>query len=295
MKVQYTRKSVVPYLLIAPCIIFLFLTLLFPLFQAIRYSFYNIQLIYNVFSWVGIYNYLQCWQSQDFQRAVWLTIYFCVFSLALELFLAYPIAYILTYSFKGRGIVRTLLILPWAVPTVVNGVMWKTIYDANYGLLNGILYRIGVINTYIPWLTSPSSAMLCVIIADVWKMTPFCVLLLLAGLQSISKEIREAAQLDGAGVLQYHLYVVLPLLRTTLLVLILLRTIDIFKAFDIFYVLTKGGPAGKTTVLGYLVYKEAFEFLRLGRASAIAVNIGLLVTVLGVLYYKLLKPQEKLF
>jgi len=285
-------QAILGYLLILPAVGVVGATLFFPIVRALVTSFYDVDLIRRTVIFKGFANYVLLARSAEFWWAALRTAYFSIVSIAIELLLGYFIATLLNRPFKGRGIIRTIMILPWAVPTVVNGVIWKWIYNPNFGALNGLLYQLGFIDQYIPWLNNPFRAMNLVIIADVWKMTPFCALLLLAALQTIPRDIIEASRIDGAGTARIHLRIILPLLKPMILVILVVRTIDTFRVFDIIYVLTRGGPAGGTTVLGYLVYKEAFEFLRLGTGAAISVSITLLVAALGVLYYKwFYKPE----
>jgi len=294
MRIKKRRigEALFGYSLALPALLAVGVILFWPIVHTLRLSFYDVNLIKGMTRFVAFRNFISLVKSADFRLAIGRTAYFSLVSILIELVLAYLIANLLNKNFRGRGILRTIVILPWAIPTVVNGVIWKWIYNPSFGALNGLLYQFGFIKEYIPWLTDPFRAMNMVILADVWKMTPFCAILMLAALQTVPRDIVEAAKVDGAGVVRVHFNIILPFLKPMILVILVIRTIDTFRAFDIIYVLTRGGPAGGTTVLGYLVYKEAFEFLRFGSASAISVVIALFVGVLAMVYYKSLHTQE---
>jgi ABC-type sugar transport system permease subunit len=162
--------------------------------------------------------------------------------------------------------------------------MWKWIFNANYGAFNAFLKQIGLIDSYRGWLTRPWSAMHCVIVADVWKITPLVALLLLAGLQTIPREMYEAATVDGASWWRSLFSITLPLLKPTLTVVLVMRTLDAFRVFDIVYIMTSGGPANATKVISFMTYQEAFKFLNFGRGSALAYLITLIVALLAYIY-----------
>jgi ABC-type sugar transport system permease subunit len=190
---------------------------------------------------------------------------------------------------------RALILIPWAIPTVVNGTIWKYIFDANYGALSGLLFSLGLIKEYIPFLGSPFLALNSVILADVWNMTPFVALILLAGLQSVPEEVIEAARVDGAESFKILFKIILPLLKPTILVVLILRTLGAFKVFDIIYVLTHGGPANGTKVLSYLTYQESFEFLNFGYGAALSYSITIFTAILAILYLKFLYQEESVY
>jgi multiple sugar transport system permease protein len=186
-----------------------------------------------------------------------------------------------------------LALLPWAVPSVVNGIMWKWIMNASYGALNGLLYSLGIIKDYIIWLGSPSLALAMVVWADVWKETPFIMLLILAALQTIPKDLYEAARVDGANAIQTFFNVTIPLIRPVLFVAVALRTIWALKSFDLIYTLTSGGPSGGTSVVGYYTYLKSFVNLNLGRGAASAYIMTVVVLVLVVVYQRVLYREVR--
>lgn len=220
------------------------------------------------------------------------TLYFVVVSITVEMLLGLIVATVLHENFKGRAVMRAIILIPWAIPTIVNGVLWRWIYQPNFGALNGLLSQMGLIDNYVNWLARPLLAMNMVIVADAWHMTPFYVLLILAGLQGIPESLYEAARVDGASWLQQLYRITLPLLRPTFLVLLVIRTIETFRVFDIIYALTRGGPGGGTKVLGYYAYEQTFSFLDFGVGSAVSIIITLCVLMLAILYIRLLNRDE---
>jgi ABC-type sugar transport system permease subunit len=201
------------------------------------------------------------------------------------------IALMLDRSFRGRGVARMLALLPWAIPAIVNGIMWKWILNPRYGALNGLLLQLGLIRTpddYVIWLGSPALALLMVVLADVWKETPFVMLLILAALQTVPKDLYAAARVDGAGPVRILFRITLPLISPTLFVAIALRTIWALKSFDLIYTLTAGGPSNGTTVIGYYTYVQSFVSLDLGRGAAAAYLLTFAIMGLVLVYQRLL-------
>jgi ABC-type sugar transport system permease subunit len=173
--------------------------------------------------------------------------------------------------------------------------MWRWIYNADYGALNGLLSQLGLIDKYIPWLTKPELAMNLVILADIWHSVPFIALILQAALATLPADLEEAAAVDGANALQRFLLIRLPLLRPAILVALVIRTVEAFRVFDIIYVITNGGPAFSTVTISYLTYLETFSFGHIGRGSALSFLISLFTLVMAFVYIRILyRPEEKL-
>ncbi|MFN3930012.1 MAG: carbohydrate ABC transporter permease, partial [Thermoflexus sp.] len=210
--------------------------------------------------------------------------------LGIPLSLAF--ALILNRPFPLRGLVRGILIVPWIIPGTVQGLLWSRIYDPHYGALNGLLYQLGIIRDYIPWLLEPQRALLLVALANTWATVPMMTLLYLAGLQGIPEEIYEAAQVDGAGWWERFRYITFPLLMPITLINLILKTIDALTLFDLVYVLTGGGPANATQVIGYELYNAAFQRLEYGYASALAWLIALAAVGLTVIYSRIARVGE---
>ncbi len=226
-------------------------------------------------TFVGLGNYANLLTDAVFWVTIGRTLYFTIVSVGLELVLGLAIAQLIHSHPPGWQFLRTSLIIPWAVPTIVNGTMWRWIYNADYGALNGLLYQLGLIDKYIPWLTQPTTAMNLVILADIWHSVPFIALILQAALATLPADLEEAAAVDGANALQRFLFIRLPLLRPAILVALVIRTVEAFRVFDIIYVITNGGPAFGTVTISYLTYLESFSFGHVGHGSALSFLISL--------------------
>jgi ABC-type sugar transport system permease subunit len=244
---------------------------------------------------VGLGNYTALLRDSVFWITIGRTLYFTLVSVGLELVLGLAIAQLIHSHPPGWQFLRTSLIIPWAVPTIVNGTMWRWIYNADYGALNGLLFQLGLIDKYIPWLTKPEIAMNLVIIADIWHSVPFIALILQAALATLPADLEEAAAVDGANAFQRFLLIRLPLLRPAILVALVIRTVEAFRVFDIIYVITNGGPANATVTISYLTYLEMFSFGHLGRGSALSFLISLFTLIMAFIYIRFLyRPEEKL-
>jgi ABC-type sugar transport system permease subunit len=237
---------------------------------------------------VGLTNYVQALADPAFQQSVKATVIFVATAVTLEITLGLLCALVLNREFRGRNLVRMLALLPWAVPSVVNGIMWKWILNPSYGALNGLLFFLGLIDRYVIWLGNPNSALFMVVLADVWKETPFIMLLFLAALQTIPRDLYEAARVDGASALQALFRITIPLIRPMLFVALALRTIWALKSFDLIYTLTAGGPSGSTSVIGFYTYLKSFVSLEFGRGSAVAYIMTAVVVLLVLLYQRAL-------
>jgi ABC-type sugar transport system permease subunit len=240
---------------------------------------------------VGLANFAEMGQNPQFWAALGRTVYFAATSVLIGAPVALVFALLLNQPFPLRALARALMMIPWAIPHVVNGVIWARIYDANYGVLNGALYQLGLIERYVAWLNNPDYALFLVVMAEVWISTPGLTLLFLAGLQTIPPELYEAAECDGADRWQSFRYVTLPLLKPMGLVVLVLKTISAFGIFDIVYVLTGGGPANSTQVLGYYIYLESFKFLHPGYGAALSYVVAAIILLLVVFYARLIKVE----
>lgn len=229
--------------------------------------------------YTGVHNYTDLARDPDFQAALTRTAYFSVITVLAGVGLALGIAILLSQDFRGRGAARVLLLVPWAVPPVVNGIMWHVIFDGSTGILNALLRGVGLISTNKQWLGTPDSAMNSLIFAELWKLLPFLALLLIAALQGVPRDLYEAARVDGANAWKQFQYITLPNIRSALMFALIVQTMWSIKVFDTIYVLTggSGGPAGGTTTINFFAYLTNFSYLDRGYGAAIAVVIMLLV------------------
>jgi multiple sugar transport system permease protein len=270
-----------------PALFVISVVAVFPVIYVFYLSLYKKILVFNISTFTGLDNYIFLLQDSRFWNALRNTAYFTGVSVALELLLGLSIAVLLNRSFTGKGFMRAVVLIPWAVPTVVSAKMWEWIYNTDFGILN---YIIGA---KINWLGSTFWAIHAAIFMDVWKTTPFVTLLLIAGLQVIPKDLYSAARVDGAGSWYIFRKITLPLLMPVILVVLIFRTLDAFRVFDAIYVLTGGGPANTTETLSIYAYKVLFQLLRFGYGSTLAVVVFLCVGLISVFYVRLLSRSMK--
>jgi multiple sugar transport system permease protein len=277
------------YLLNTPALLAILLLAGYPIVYSAWVSLHKYNLKRpRVFEFVGFGNYWQILQSEEFQAALAITLQFTLLVVFLVVLLGLAIALLLNREFPGRGFVRTLILLPWAIPPVVNGLMWQWIYDSKVGALNGLLTSLGFIPEYRGWLSTPFSALLALAFADVWNATPLAVILLLAALQRIPGELYDAARVDGGTAFQLFRHVTFPWLAQPLLIVLILQTLSAIRAFDIIYVLTAGGPGTATTTLTWKTFLTTFDSLDFGSGNAYAFTISFITLCLALVYFRLL-------
>lgn len=240
-------------------------------------------------NFIGFDNYKYFMKDGRFWEATGYTFRFTLISVFFELVLGLMIALVINRSFKGRGIVRASVLIPWAIPTVVAALMWKYIYDGQFGIISHILAKLHIISDAGVLLTTDIGASFSVIFADVWKTTPYMALLLLAGLQTIDSTLYEAADVDGATRIQQFFRITLPLLKPTMLVALLFRTLDAFRVFDLVYVLTGGGNSTET--ITSLAYKNMFAQMDFGKGSTLSVFIFICISIICIGYVKILGAE----
>ncbi len=280
------------FLLTLPALALFAAVIAYPLIGALSTSFYKQSLVIPGRSFVGLDNFRFVLDNQ-FWPVLQNTVVFTVGATVLAVVLGMGLALALNSRLPGRGILRGAFIFPWVIPGVVVSFVWLWIFNANYGLLNGLLTRLHLIDEPIVWLGRPGTAMWAVIIAKTWASFPWIMVMLLAGLQTVPQGLHEAASLDGAGVLKRFWHVTLPHLRGILGVVVLLEFIWNFQHFDMIWVLTQGGPAGATTTFAVSVYTTAFKGFNLGRAGALGALWMVLLLVLVVVYVRLSERGER--
>ncbi len=268
---------------LVPALVVLALVTIYPVLYVLWLSLHRRLLIFDISKFVSLQNYYFLWADERYWNAFKNTVYFTGVSVTLELLLGLSIAVLLNRAFRGRGLMRSIVLVPWAIPTVVSAKMWEWLYNSDFGLLN---YLLGV---KVNWLGSPFWALNAAVFMDVWKTTPFVAILLTAGLQNIPQELYHAARVDGASGWQTFRRVTLPLLKPVILVVLIFRTLDAFRVFDAIYVLTGGGPANSTETLSIYAYKVLFQTLQFGYGSTIALTVFVSVGLITVFYVRLLK------
>ena len=283
------------YLLNAPALLLIFGLVVYPVGYSLWISLHKYNLKRpGVFTFVGLGNYLEAFQSEGFWHAFGVTAVFTALSVLLVLTIGMAIALVANESFRGRGLFRACILVPWAVPPVVNGLMWQWIFNSKVGAFNGLLYSLGLIDAYRSWLLDSTTAILVLVFAHVWNQAPFAAIVLLAGLQAIPPELYDAARVDRAGPVQRFHQITLPWLLHPLLIVMILQTMIAFRAFDIIYVMTGGGPGDSTTVLAWLAFQASFVSLDFGRGNTYAYVIAMCTLALALLYIKVLYARGEI-
>ena len=284
-----TRKDRNLYFaLIIPTLLTLILFIAAPIFESGVMSLHRIIIglpqLTNPF--VGLLNYQELLKDPVARHSFRITALFVIITTFFELLTGLLLALLIHHPFKGRGILRACILIPWAIPTVVSAQMWRFLFNDAYGMVNFALFGAKT-SSYIPWLALTETAFASIIIADIWKTSSFAALLILAGLQVIPEELYHAAKVDGASALQRFRHITWPLIRPALLMALLFRTIDAFRVFDLAFVMTQGGPADATNVLQLYGYKKMFVEGWMGYGSAISVCIFIIVLILAVIYVRM--------
>jgi multiple sugar transport system permease protein len=270
---------------IIPSLILICFVTIYPALYTLYLSFHRKLPIFGISHFTGLDNYLFLVRDERFWNALKNTLYFTASSVFLELMLGLAVAVFLNRPFPMRGLVRAVVLVPWAIPTVVSAKMWEWMYNSDFGIFNYLL------DMRINWLGSPFWALSAAVFMDVWKTTPFVAILLMAGLQVIPRELYQAARVDGAGNWDIFMRITLPLLMPVILVVLIFRTLDAFRVFDAVYVLTGGGPANTTETLSIYAYKVLFQTLQFGYGSTLSIVVFFCVGLISLFYAALLRRR----
>ena len=282
------------WMLVAPALGAILLIALFPLGWTLWESLHqhDLRMPWLGRPFVGVSNYAEILGDARFWGALGHTMFFTVVSIALELLFGLILALAMNRAFRGRGVVRAAVLVPWAIPTVVSALLWRFMFDSQAGIANAVLIDVGILDHPIVWLIRASTAWVPVILADVWKTTPFVALLLLAGLQNIDASLYEAAAVDGASAWWQLRHITIPLLAPAILVTLIFRTLDAFRVFDLIYVLTGGGPGTSTEPIALYTFNSLLQNLEFGYGSALSVIVFLITFGLAMVYIKGLGNRE---
>jgi len=264
LEYEERREALYAFLLILPALIIVFLVIAYPLLYSLWISVNNVDFVRQRWTFVGLKNYLDILPKPEFQMAGVRTVYYTVLLVVGSVGVGLLMALVLNESFKGRNVMRSLVLVPWATSGVVIGIIWRWIYDGETGVLNGVLYALGIIPDYVPWMSEGVRALTLTAVAHIWAAAPGSSLLLLAGLQAIPPSLYNAAKIDGAGAWQRFWRITLPWLRPMLLLAVILSTIGGLMTFDLIYVMTRGGRAAP------LLSFPGSDTLRLTSSSASA-------------------------
>jgi ABC-type sugar transport system permease subunit len=279
---------------VIPALVIILGVMLWPIIYTFILSFFNAPTGLNqVRTFIWLDNYIAMMKDPEFWDTIRRTLYFTVISVVLEMALGLGIAQLINSHPWGWKFLRFALIVPWAVPTIVNGAMWRWIYSADFGALNGLLMQFGLIKHYVPWLTFPNLAMPLVILADAWHTMPFVALILQAALAALPEELDEAAAVDGANAFQRFWSIRLPLLRPAILVALIARTVEAFRVFDIVYIITSGGPANSTLTITFFTYLNSFPWGKQGVGAALSFLISIFTISMALIFIRVLyRPEE---
>ena len=284
------RERRLAWAFVLPALGTIILIAFFPLAYTLWESFHihDLRMPWRGRPFVWFANYAELLADGRFWAAMWHTMIFTVGTVALQLAIGLILALALNRAYRGRGLVRAAVLLPWAIPTVVSALLWRFMFDSQAGIVNAVMVDIGFMDAPFVWFTHSLAAWVPIILADTWKMTPFVALLLLAGLQNIDEGLYEAARIDGAGAWQRFRHITLPLLKPAILVALIFRTLDAFRVFDLIYVLTGGGPGTATEPIALYDFNSLLQNLRFGYGSALSVIIFLVAFILALAYIRLL-------
>ena len=286
------RYNLNGYLLIAPAVISILVLSVYPLLNGIWISFLNYDMTKatsDTFGkFAGLKNYMVVFANSKYRTAVCNSVVWTLVNIVAQLTLAMGIALVLNEKLKGRGFFRTVALLPWAIPAAISALTFSALYDTKIGVFNVILIRLGILKEGYSFLGNVATAMPAVIIANIWKSTPFLMIFILAALQGVSYDMYESASIDGAGKIKRFLYITLPNIKEPMAVAVILNVISIFNNFNAIWLLTKGGPLDSTEIMYTYAYRQAFVDHKFGYAAAISVVIFIVIAILTTIYIRMI-------
>jgi trehalose/maltose transport system permease protein len=287
------KQTRLAWLMLLPALAVVAVVAIYPLGLTVWQSFTNEQFLAGLapVEFVGLDNYRNLLDDTFFRDAIWVTVKFTVITVLFEFVLGMIIALVVNSGFKGRGVMRAVMLVPWAIPTVVSAQMWKWMYNDIFGVINDALMRLHVIDQGVAWISQPSTALASVAAVDIWKTTPFVALLLLAGLQVIPTELYEAADVDGVSKWHQFWRITMPLLMPAILVALIFRTLDALRVFDVFFVFFGNRPDTQTMA----IYDQSTIVTTgdVGYGAAISVAIFLIISLFVVIYTTVVRVQER--
>jgi len=279
------KRKAVPYYFIAPCAVLMGIILLYPLGEGIVSSFLNINLLVPApVNFVGLENFIRLFKDPMFWDALYKSAIWTFSILACQMVVGFAIAMLLNQDIKGKKLFRCLVLIPWVIPNAIGAVTWKWILAEQYGLLNYMLQKIGIISSYKPWLSDTTLAFWAVVMVAVWKGVPFVTIVILAGLQSIDHSLYESAEVDGASSFRMFFQITLPLVKNIALTIALLEAIWNFNQFEIIQVITRGGPGASTLLMPIFTYRLFMQSFQISYASS-AATIMLVVMIVPMYFY----------
>ena len=279
------------YIIFLPAVIVVVFLTVYPIFDVFSLSFYKYNYLSDSKIFFGFKNFVRIFNDRTFQRSFINTLIFSTLATFAETAIGIFLALLFYGYFKGKRVFMIMVIFPMMISTMVICSVWKTLYHYDIGLLNYLLKLIGL--KPFGWLINQNVALLSIVLVDIWQWSPFAFIIIQAGLNSIPKEVFEAASIDGANYRKTLLYITFPILFSQIMLVVLLRTIDTFRIFGKVYALTQGGPGNATETLSYYVYREGFTYFNLGRASTASIYILLVIAVIAVFYIRNIMREER--
>jgi ABC-type sugar transport system permease subunit len=286
------RRHLFAYALIAPALVLLALLIAYPLVDAVYLSLNRSSFINPEPTFVGLDNYRAVLQTSTFQRVFLNSLVWTLFVVIFQFVVGIGTALLLGQRFAGRGVLRALVIIPWVMPGIIGGILWKLMYEPYLGLVNHALLSAGIIGQVVPWLARPDTVMAAVIFAAIWKGAPFSILMYTAAYQNVSQDLVEAARIDGANAWQRFVSVTLPEMTPTIRTTILLTTVWTFNYFDLIYITTRGGPGIASHIFPTYIYDLAFVKVEYGLAATYGIISVLILIVFSTLYVRELNKAE---
>jgi trehalose/maltose transport system permease protein len=288
------RARLSPWFLLLPSLIVMAAVIGYPLLRTFYFSFTDAQLAsLDTHHWAGFSNFKRLVTDLELWSAARVTLIFTVASVAIETALGLGFALVMNSAFRGRRLVRAVVLIPWAIPTVIAARMWAWMFNDLYGMINALLLKWGWISRPIAWLAEAKLSLLAVVVVDVWKTTPFMALLLLAGLQTIPQNLYEVARVDGVSTLKSFFKITLPLLRPAILVAVVFRLLDALRIFDLPFVLTSNNPS--TRVLSIFAHQQLVDFQNIGYGSAVSIGIFIFIACIALIYIQINQQAWKAF
>jgi trehalose/maltose transport system permease protein len=278
------RQTRIGWLLLVPALAVVAFVAIYPLGKTVYQSFTNQEFLAGLepTKWVGLDNYKTLWHDSIFRHSVWVTVKFTLITVSFEFVLGLIIALVVNSHFRGRGLMRAVMLVPWAIPTVVAAKIWQWMLDDVFGVVNDLLMKLHIISHPHAWISDPSTSLASVCAVDIWKTTPFVALLLLAGLQVIPRDLYEAANVDGASALQQFWRITLPLLKPAIFVTLIFRTLDALRVFDVFAVFFGNRP--DTQTMAIYAQSTIVGDGHVGYGAAISVAIFLIISLFVIIY-----------
>ena len=290
------RIDFFPYLLVAPAILLIAVMTIYPAFTAIRLSLMDIDLLtFTRGKYIGLDNYGKAFGDPIFIDSLWRTVRWVVVVAGTQMAIALPVALFLNSRFTGRGLVRAAVLIPYIVPAAVVAIIWRFMVDANFGVINDIFLRLGIIDQYEAWMSYPTAAFMVIAMALIWAGFPFYAITLLAALQVISDELYEAARIDGAGVWQQFRYITFPMILPTILLLLLLRTIWLSHNIDFIFLMSEGGPGYNNYTTAIYSFILTWSRLEIGYPASMAIMLAILLLIASIFYVRFIQRAREDF